>query len=131
MNADGQTVYPTHQCFNDALEFFEELAKEKNPVLRMSGYLFLVHGVCLTPEGESYSHAWIEQGHATVIFKGILHGKAQYFATPKEQYYDEMRVTPDVTRYTPTEALKENLASNHFGPWIQRYRDLCNDVKKA
>ncbi len=130
MNADGQTIYPTRQCFTDALEFFDELAKEKNPILKMSNYLFLVHAICLTPTGEPYSHAWVEQGHDTVIFKGILLGKPQYFATEKAGYYDEMRVTSDITRYTPMDAVKENLASGHFGPWIQRYRDLCNDAKK-
>lgn len=115
-------IYPTHKCFDDALDFLEELARQKNPALyRMR----LVHGICLHPDdGHEYAHAWVEQDGTCVIFSGILNGKFGYFAASIEEYYPDAKVQ-ETTKYTPFEAWRENHRTNHYGPWIEKYQRLC------
>lgn len=114
---DRDPIYPTHKCFDDALDFLEGLYKEKNPMLyRMR----LVHGICLHPDdGHEYAHAWVEQDEEFVIFAGIYRGENQYFAAAREEYYADAKVQ-ETTKYTLLEALCENHKAGHYGPWIER-----------
>jgi hypothetical protein len=118
-----QAIYPTHECFNDALEVFEQMAKERNPFLH-SGRLHLVHAVCLTPDGEEYAHAWVEQDEKIVIFAGIVNGAKSYFAADAAEYYAESRVK-ETTKYTVRQALELNNLHETYGPWTERYLKLC------
>jgi hypothetical protein len=47
-----------------------------------------------------------------------------YVRAERAEYYAEGRVEK-VTRYTPREALRENIRTGHFGPWEDEYRALC------
>jgi len=115
---------PTSHCFDNALDFISD-GLIQNPEDRdaLVDELLLVHGICLAPDGHPYAHAWVEDGDRC-IFCGILDGELGYFATSHAEYYAEMRVQ-DVTRYTVRAALAHNRATNHYGPWEARYRDLC------
>jgi len=115
---DENTIYPTYECFNDALEF----------LLLHSGRLMLVHGICLYPDdGHKYAHAWVEQDGRFVIFAGIHLGKHKYFAALRAEYYTDAKVQ-EATKYTPREAAMENLRSGHYGPWLEKYKRLCREV---
>ena len=127
MTSEETTIYPTHECFNDALEFLGELAKQQNPLLH-SGRLILVHGTCLHPkDGHEYAHAWVEQDEKFVIFAGIHNGKHKYFAASRAEYYNDAKVQ-ETTKYTPRQAAQENLRSGHYGPWLDKYKRLCREV---
>lgn len=117
------TVYPTHKCFDDALDFLGELAKQENPMLH-SGRLLLVHAIVLDDKGQEHAHAFVEQDEKFVIFAGIHKGKLKYFAATVKEYYADARVK-ETTKYTPKQAALENLRSGHYGPWVERYRQLC------
>lgn len=121
------SIFPTHTCFTDALALLVERAR-RDPALAKKRRLLLVHGVLLIPEGhpeggEPYAHAWVLQA-GQCWFTGILDGARIRYAVPRDLYYHGARLQ-EFTAYTVRQALYENHRSNHYGPWIPRYRDLC------
>ena len=124
MAIENRSIYPTHTCFDNALDFIAAVLQE-NPDDRdvLVTELSLVHGICLAPDGQPYAHAWVEHG-AHCIFAGILDGKQKYFAAFHDDYYAELGVQ-EVTRYTLQDALTHNRRTGHYGPWERRYRALC------
>jgi hypothetical protein len=120
------TIYPTHTCFDDALETMAAFVQHDR---RRIETLVLVHGVCVNPiNGELYAHAWLEE-HDRAWHAGHLGGPDG----PKvivEASRAELRVGLQVqeeTRYSVLQAHLANYKSNHFGPWVERYRELCKD----
>jgi hypothetical protein len=78
-------ILPTHRCFDDTVEIIEEKIMKDN----MQWYtLFVVHGICIFPDGRPYAHAWVEQGD-TCIFKGITEpgGETVTIEVEKESFY--------------------------------------------
>lgn len=122
-------IYPTHTCFDDALEMLCEAIKA-NPGAGESDELLLVHGICLTPFGQEYAHAWVESLGKLAWFMGILDGKRQQFAAKIPEYYNEMNVVK-TTKYTPRQAWKENNKHVTFGPWIEKYQKLCRQKESS
>lgn len=120
-------IYPTHKCFDDALGLLEELAKMRHPAIQ-DGTLILVHGICTHPEdGSLYAHAWVEdRQHGYGIWKGILQGKAEYFAADLKEFRDSLGIT-EQTEYTPLQAVAENHRTGTYGPWIEKYLSLCRN----
>lgn len=116
-------IRPTHHCFDDALDFIEELAKQRNPMVQ-GDRLKVVHAICLAPDGHEYAHAWVEQDAKYVIFAGIMEGEKEWFAAEVGEYYAEHKVQ-ETTKYTPKEALAENWKHETYGPWVERYKALC------
>lgn len=115
------TIYPTHSCFDDAMEFIEELAKQRNPIVHQ---MHVVHGICLHPDdNHRYSHAWVEEAEKFVIFAGIHKGVKQYFAAPRDEYHADARVQ-EFTKYTALEAAQANRRTGSLGPWEQKYLRL-------
>lgn len=118
-------IYPTHTCFDDAIEFIELLIKE-NPDLKedIKANILIVHSICLMPDGRPYAHAWVEdKKDDTSIFRGIIDGEATYLIAPRTEYYERFRVQ-ETTKYTLYQALEENRKSNTYGPWKEKYRKL-------
>lgn len=119
-------IYPTHHCFDDALDFIIEVLKA-NPQDRdaLLERLFLVHGLCQAPDGHPYAHAWVEDSRKTAcIFRGIVDGETHYFAAAKDEYYADAKVL-EVTQYSVQEALEQNRRHGTFGPWEPRYIALA------
>jgi hypothetical protein len=115
-------VQPTHTCFDDAMDLLDAFATQRPDII---DDLRLVHGICLDPAGEPFSHAWLEDtATAQVLFVGIVNGERMNLAGDRADYYQEARVQ-ETTTYTLHEALAENTRSHHFGPWEPRYRALC------
>lgn len=123
-------IYPTHTCFDDALDMLTEIIKT-NPEVAHSNELLLVHGICFPPDYGEFSHAWIEKSGKYVLWTGILDGKRQEFVSEIAEYYDFFHVQ-ETTKYTPKEAWLENSKHVTFGPWVEKYKNLCRErVLKA
>lgn len=116
----GNYVYPTHTCFDDALDLIEAMVLNDR---REIDKLMLAHGICLMPDGKPYAHAWVERD-GECLFDGLIEGARYTFRADKAEYYAGMKVQ-EVTHYTVEEAWIENSQSNHFGPWKPEYAALC------
>jgi len=118
------TILPTHTCFDDALEFLNAILKYEG-VERLLG-VRVVHGICLAPEGvqigQPFAHAWCEED-GSCIQAGLVEGEKVYFGVDRAEFYAMLR-PQDTTTYTPEEAVAQNFASGHFGPWEDRYRAI-------
>lgn len=126
MSEAAENIYPTHTCFDDALDYLElVLRAQGRKSLRR---LVVVHGICLHEEtSEPFAHAWVEQGDE-VHHAGILRGERVWVTIPRDDYYRELRIQ-DTTRYTPLEAVRRNRATGHYGPWEPQYQALTRDGK--
>lgn len=130
----GDTIGPTHTCFDDALEYLTFQAQHH--LARALRTLTLVHAVCRVPEdhpkaGERFAHAWVEERKPTgdVVWQaGIIpSGQKVYYARERSSFYAFFRVE-DATRYTPAQAARENERTLSYGPWVERYKALCRDA---
>lgn len=121
------TIYPTFECFTDAMEFIDAMAR----LPETHDYISLVHGICVTEEGREYAHAWVEDSNARIaIFCGIWMGTKVYFSAPLEEFFKTYAVK-ESTRYTIAEAVMKNLETVHFGPWEEKYGALCGEGEQT
>lgn len=120
----GPTIYPTHCCFDDAIEYCEWRVKADGTVAHRNDFL-LVHAIVDPPDGPGpHAHAWVEDG-PRVIFAGLFEGEKVWVEADKAEYLVAIRVL-DVTRYTMAEALATARAHDFVsGPWKPEYRQLC------
>lgn len=121
---NSQTLEPTHHCFDDAMDFMDYTVCKHRI---MEGF-WLVHGICEN-SGVRHAHAWVEDADFA-IFSGILDGKVIYVGTRKEDYYKAFGVT-ETTKYDPMQMLEQNLKSGHYGPWEEKYKELCKEGADA
>jgi hypothetical protein len=130
----GSLIFPTHRCFDNAVEFCDRRARARHPSVET---LRLVHGIILVPRDQPTGltdaepdmrsvHAWVEDGDL-VWDAGLLDGVQIEFAVQKAEYYAHYRVQ-ETTVYTMRELLEHNRASGHYGPWRPEYRALCRKV---
>lgn len=128
------TLYPTHACFDDALDFLSLQVKRGVSRSALLTRYTLVHGICLSDAGEPYAHGWVEETDsrsADGVWQGAMadvEGKRErvFYLTYKHEFYVAYRVQK-TTSYTVLEALAENERSGHYGPWVQEYRELLAD----
>lgn len=125
----GATIFPTHTCFDDSLDFIAENLRLKPELLHE---FTLAHGICLAPDGpkkgEAFAHAWVEQG-PEVWQSGILNGEKIFYSMARAEFEEALKVQ-SVTRYTVREAAEQNRIHGTYGPWERRYKTLCNDGGK-
>lgn len=121
-------ILPTHKCFDDALEYLAEAVRDE-PNLAEGKDLLLVHGICVAPDGHEFSHAWVEMPGAA-IFSGLHKGQLEYFGLPIGIFIQVYRVK-ETTKYTIQEAWEHNRRSGNFGPWEERYANLCGTSKEV
>lgn len=112
-------MYPTHQCFDDAIEFLTARIQRRD--LPDTTTLRLVHGMCLAQNGTEYAHAWVEE-QGRCVDCGIVDGERVFFQLATPAYY-EMRSVQRTRCYTIDEAWAWNLRSGHHGPWEKPYID--------
>src|SRR4051812_46624940 len=128
-------IYPTHKCFDDAMEFCEERARADAPGWRE---LRLVHGIVLVPDGQPpdaeaqpgdrSAHAWVEDGDLCWD-AGIINGHYVRYSVERDEFYRHHRVQ-QTTVYTMVEALIENRRTRSYGPWRPEYQALCRSVRR-
>lgn len=115
-------IEPTHTCFDDALDYFELLLRAGTARELILGHV-VVHAVCCAPDGEHYVHAWVELADE-VIQCGIVAGERVYYSMSRAELGTAIPIVEE-TRYTVREAYEENCRTGHYGPWVERYRELC------
>lgn len=123
------TLYPTHTCFDDALDMLAQAVKA-NPGSYESDELRLVHAVCVAPDGAEYSHAWVESNGTHVWFEALTNGHRVQYVSDLGEFYAEYQVK-ETTKYTPPQAWAENKKHETYGPWIDRYKLLCGNDHKT
>lgn len=128
------TILPTHTCFDDALEFISIRMKD-NP--RVASRLFLVHAICIIPEGREagdlFAHAWVEEvlPLAEVVWQdGFLNGQRITYSATKESVYEELKPSR-VYRYNLRQAAQMNHKFQTFGPWVAELQALCRKKKRT
>lgn len=126
----NRNIYPTHTCFDDALDMLEE-AVIAHPDCVFTDEFKVVHAICLMKgSDERYAHAWLEYLGKQVWFRGYLDGKLETFAADIKEYYEDARVQ-EFTKYTPREVNELNKKFVTYGPWEEKYLRLCRDKKGA
>jgi len=120
-----KNIYPTHTCFDDALELIGIWnSPERQPDLR------LVHAICEAPTGERYAHAWVEDVRiGSAYFGGIYQGEKVTVVAKADEYRAGLNIQ-EVKVYSVSEAIRLNHETNHFGPWEERFRALCGRDRK-
>lgn len=121
-------VRPTGTCFDDALDFLEELSKTGVSKKELIRDFVLVHGICMTPTVPSvqFAHAWVEWRQQLVFQRGIVDGQVLTYSMPLSQF--EQRFNPvKTTRYTVAEAARRNAETNSYGPWEPEYAALTRE----
>lgn len=113
-------IYPTHTCFDDALDLISDWVLSDHAE---HYHLRLIHGICKMPDGRPYAHAWVER-NGTCFFIGIVDGERCIVKATKDEFYT-VYLVQETTAYTVLQALDENRKSNHYGPWKPEYRSLC------
>lgn len=112
-------ILPTHRCFDDALEYLEDLIRAQDACVWSHR---LVHGIVKLSDGLT-AHAWVERGD-DVIQCGILGGERIYYTMHWDEFQRELQPQA-MTRYTIREAWEQNKRHGTYGPWEQRYLDLA------
>lgn len=127
----SQRIYPTGQCFDDVLDHQAILMKE---AANLAARQYICHGICLAPEGphegEPFAHAWVEDPDDQQTYQSGLMVQDDgrivkvWYGLRTDDFYAFLRVQ-ERTRYTLLEALWKNWTTNHYGPWVEKYRLLC------
>ena len=124
-------IYPTGTCFDDVLDHQDYVFKT-NPAQALAQ--FIVHGICLMPEGnpeegKPFAHGWVEDDETGLVWQsGLVEGVKIWYSAARTEWYPLIRVQTS-TRYTFLEAIRLNWQTNHYGPWVEAYRDLCKERK--
>lgn len=120
-------IYPTHSCFDDALELVAQLVllypeKEAD--------LFIVHALCKAQGGEIYAHAWMEDDRKNMaVFTGIQDAERRHFAGVLLEYRAYLNVQ-EHQRYRWKEAYALNVLTGHQGPWETKFRVACGNSSR-
>lgn len=125
MSIQEANIYPTHECFDDALENLIYIMKKEGTGIVKRGGLLIVHGI-ISPDGKDIAHAWLEREGKIVYFSGIYSGKKVLVSCALDEYYKNS-VVKETTKYTLFQAYAEEIRTGHYGPWVERYKALCND----
>lgn len=124
--ANRKSIYPTHHCFDDALEILAALNSGERQT-----HLRLVHSICRAPDGNLYAHAHVNDiEKRESYFRGIYLGCNFEFIASTEEYEAGLHIV-EAIRYTVSEAIAENRKSGNYGPWIERYQQLCGTSGKT
>lgn len=128
MTANDPTIYPTHSCFDDAMEFIEhEVGTDalSNPTVE-HGFR-IVHAVMRMPSGRRYAHAWCEDIPNRFVWqRGIIDGVSTWYAYRLADWFAVMQVDLH-TRYTLRTWCELNAQTGHYGPWRREYLELARD----
>jgi hypothetical protein len=124
---DDEPIYPTHQCFDDVANFYNELVAGGACASEIRRHI-TVHGIMFTPDGEPYAHGWIEvEPSRLVIQGGIRLGRRIFYGMRRADFLRSLPVW-DETRYTIDECMELQRRCG-MPPWREEYRVLCGDTR--
>lgn len=130
----------TGTCFSDVVDYmnnsFLKLINEGKMEIRpgspqaiaWASQFTICHGILLKEDGKPYSHAWIETKDDKVWHGGVVEGEKVWVKCDRTEYHKRMEVQ-EFTRYTPQQMMSLEQKHGRPGPWEERYRKLCRDVK--
>lgn len=128
---DGEaTIYPTHTCFDDAVDYINHLCTT-NPqdIRKINADYRICHGICLCEDNTPYAHCWLEYRNS-VIDGGIYKGEKVAVRSPKHEFYKRTR-PQKICRYTIKKSIElEKKIYGYCGPWDEEIRALCKDIKE-
>ena len=116
---DTKTIYPTNECFDDAIANLIHMMERGRRFDVASGLIKIVHAI-IEPHGEKLSHAWLEDLDL-VFFSGFIDGEKCLVECAREEYYEQSKIS-HVVRYTLFEAYAEEKKHGHYGPWDEKIR---------
>ena len=123
------TIVMTGSCFDDSLDFISERVAAQTGIegiIDCHKRLRLVHGICLPPDGKPFSHGWVEEdGDCWMI--ALVDGRLSVCLVARADFYEKLRIQ-ESTAYTLNEVLDHNERTGHYGPWEDRYWNLCKNV---
>lgn len=122
---DALALRPTHNCFNDAIDY---VMAELHAGNKKARHYTIVHAICLVPgtKDEKWSHAWCDDGE--YVLEGYFWNKERvWLATPRQEFEEQMRIVKAI-RYSVRQWSELNYKHEHFGPWDEEIRALCTDV---
>lgn len=126
--SNPENIYPTHSCFDDAMEYIESRVTE-DPTLVHDERLVMTHALIEIlngpHQGQIGAHAWAEE-NGEYIQMGIYQGERVWVFRTPEEVAQTLRIV-DATRYTLKEVHCENVRSGHFGPWKPEHIEHCRD----
>lgn len=126
---DGLNIFPTHTCFDDALDYIVAQLKIHPG---MEHTLTLVHGIaigtCGPHAGEAYAHGWVEQD-GYCVEAGVFRDEKVWYAVKRSQYYRARKIQKS-TRYSVEEAWRLNEKHLTYGPWEREYIELCGKGRR-
>lgn len=125
---DDETIYPTHECFDDVVIFMNGVAEAGAARAELLRYT-IVHAIVLAPNDEPYSHAWLEHEDGRAIQGGIYKGERFFYSANREEFRAKVRIVKE-TRYNMDEvlALDRELGP---GPWVSEYKALCGGGRRV
>lgn len=124
-------IYPTHTCFDDALDFIARMLKKggQSPPDLAKKYR-VVHGLyrvdqVLYCEKKVIAHAWVlDREHNEAIQDGYLKEERVTYSIAIEEFR-KLFNTIHETIYTLHEVAKLNAKHNNYGPWDRIYLKHC------
>lgn len=134
------SILPTHTCFDDCLDYIENLIKQPNSnKLAIIRRYQVVHGIYqitelendLNTKGRPFAHGWVfDKVDKAAIQDGYLNGERLTYGISTKDFYSLFKII-DETRYNLNEVYRLNVLHNNFGPWKQKYINLCADKSSA
>lgn len=123
MSDDDNAIYPTHDCFTDAIELMRQFVQEGHE------RVILVHALCVAPTtaqllrslwpGQRFAHAWLEVPKPTgteAWQRGVWKQRPITYAVSQAELLEQL--SPICTwRYTVPMALEMNRQHVNYGPW--------------
>lgn len=121
-NEERPTIYPTHACFDDAVEYVNALAERGASREEIETYT-LVHAIVIAPDGERIAHAWLEH-EEEFIQAGIYNSEKVWMRMDQEEFSRAYNVELQL-RYSISEAVNLMIEQGP-GPWDPRIRVLSD-----
>lgn len=119
------SLYPTHTCFDDAIEIIEFFCKS-NPALIKMESISLIHAVIHPPKYDIHAHAWIEWHFRNAIFqKNVYQGEKIITEFHRDTYWQNSRVLI-YRKYSMKDVARLNKESGTYGPWDEVFKKYCN-----
>lgn len=124
-------LYPTHHCFDDAIEFIAEFVAYYPDSVDS---LRVVHAICRSDDNTGntangnvlYIHAYVKSLEDNLCFFDVkIDDKQLHCMVETAQYETALHIQTSI-QYTIRQVLRECRKSDTAGPWRQDFIDFCN-----
>lgn len=134
--ANSTSILPTQSCFDDCLDFIENLLNSQPDASEKILMRYrVVHGIYQVTDldndfhtgGKPFAHGWVlDLKDKLAIQDGYLDGERITYGIGLDEFYKLFKLHEE-TRYSLLEVYKLNKKHNNYGPWEPKYLNLCQD----